>query len=66
MSTVNEIERAVAKLDAKDLMKFRDWFVEFDTQVWDAEIEADAAAGKLDALAKEALEEYRAGRATEI
>ena len=30
------------------------------------EIEADAAAGKLDALAEEALAEYRAGKATEI
>ena len=33
-------------------------FAEFDAAAWDAQIEADAAAGKLDAFAAEALAEY--------
>ena len=37
-----------------------------DSGAWDAQIEKDTASGKLDALAKEALEEYSAGKATEI
>ena len=61
-----EIERAVEQLSPEELKKFRQWFLEFDAAVWDAQIDADAAAGKFDALAEEALAEYRAGKAREI
>ena len=64
--SVSEIEIAITKLPAPELAQFRQWFTEFDNDAWDAQIEADAAAGKLDALAAEALEEYKAGKATEI
>ena len=66
MTTVELLEQAVAKLHPADLAEFRKWFAEFDAAAWDAQIEADAAAGKLDALAVEALSEYRAGKAQEI
>ena len=33
---------------------------------WDAQIEADASAGKLDGLAAEALAEYRSGKVREF
>jgi hypothetical protein len=36
--------------------------VEAREQVWDRQIEADAEAGKLDQLAKEALRDYREGK----
>jgi succinate dehydrogenase flavin-adding protein (antitoxin of CptAB toxin-antitoxin module) len=65
-STLETAERAVTKLSAEELAQFRQWFAEYDGELWDAQIEADAAAGKLDALALEALEEYHAGKATEI
>ena len=45
-----------------DLAKLRDWFEEFASQLWDAQIERDAKAGKLDRLAAEALAEHKAGR----
>jgi len=61
-----EIERAVEQLSPEELAKFRRWFSEFDAAAWDAQIEADAAAGKFDSLAEEALAEYRAGKAREI
>ena len=66
MTTVESLEHAVAKLPATDLAAFRRWFAEFDDTRWDAQIEADAAAGKLDAMAAEALAEYNAGKAREI
>ena len=66
MSTLETVERAVSRLSPEELARFRQWFAEYDGAVWDAQIEADAAAGKLDALAQEALEEYEAGKATEI
>jgi hypothetical protein len=66
MTTVETIERAIEQLPAEELAKFRRWFLEFDAAAWDAQIEADAAAGKFDALAEEALAEYRSGKAREI
>lgn len=60
------LEQAVEQLPPEELAKFRRWFARFDADAWDAQIEADAAAGKLDALAEEALAEYRSGQAREI
>lgn len=62
MSTVKEIERAVADLSHDDLSQFRAWFAEFDARAWDRQFEEDVAAGRLDALAEEALADFRAGR----
>jgi hypothetical protein len=65
MSTVHEIEAAVSKLSREELRTFRDWFSEFDAAAWDKQLEADAAAGRLDALADEAIRDLREGRCTE-
>ncbi len=64
--TLHDIESAVAGLTAEELAKFRAWFVEFDADAWDRQIEDDVKAGRLDALAEEALEDLRAGRTTEL
>jgi hypothetical protein len=50
MTTLETAEKIVAQLSPAELARFRQWFAEFDGDVWDAQIEADAAAGKLDAL----------------
>ncbi|MGF1600506.1 MAG: hypothetical protein ACFCU8_00575 [Thermosynechococcaceae cyanobacterium] len=63
---VESLERAVEKLSPEQLVRFRSWFAAFDANVWDQQIEADAAAGKLDELATEAITEYEAGKAQEI
>jgi hypothetical protein len=63
MSTVQEIERAVRDLAPEDLARFRAWFEEFDARRWDEQIARDAAAGRFDAMADEAIAEFRAGRA---
>ena len=59
MSTVDEIERAIEKLSDEELAEIRGW-------LWDRDIERDAAAGRLDRLAEEALEEYRVGKARRL
>lgn len=66
MTTVERIENGVEKLSLKELSEFRLWFAKYDANAWDAQIEADAVAGKLDALAQEALAEYESGKAREI
>jgi hypothetical protein len=66
MVQVKDIENAVKKLTAKDLRRFRQWFAAFDAKAWDAQIEADVASGKLDTLAKAALDDFKNGNAKEF
>ena len=62
MSNVRDIEQAVMGLAPDDLARFRAWFLDFEARTWDRQLEADVAAGRLDALAAEALAEHREGR----
>jgi hypothetical protein len=55
MSTVQEIETAIAKLTEKELAELRAF-------IWDRDIERDAANGRLDHIANEAIEEFRSGK----
>jgi len=64
--TIEDLEKAVAKLPPDQLAKFRDWFETFDAARFDQKIERDAKAGKLDRLAEQALADYREGRAREL
>lgn len=65
MSTIQEIQTAVSELSPKELSAFRVWFAEFDAKVWDQEFEQDVAAGRLEALAEEALRDLHEGRCTD-
>lgn len=64
--TIEEIEKAVSKLPPDDLARFRTWFEEFEAARFDRKIEQDAASGRLDRLAEQALADYRQGRASEL
>ena len=66
MVSVEELERAVRELPPDRLAAFRAWFEQYDAEEWDREFVADVAAGRLDALADEALEDLHAGRCTEL
>jgi hypothetical protein len=66
MGTVKEIVEAVQRLQPSELAAFRAWFAEFDGELWDHEMEADVAAGRLDHLAEEALRDLREGRCTDL
>jgi hypothetical protein len=66
MSDLESITGRIERLAPEDLAQFRTWFAEFDARRWDARIEADVRAGKLDALVAEALAEHRAGRTEDL
>ena len=66
MSTLEEIEKAVAELSAEQLSRFRAWFDEFEAARFDQKIERDAKSGRLDRLAEQALADFRNGRAREL
>jgi hypothetical protein len=66
MSELEQLERQIEQLSPEELAKFRAWFVEFDAQAWDRQIEADLQAGKLDQLIEDAISDYKSGKAREI
>ncbi|MCC2610747.1 hypothetical protein [Neorhizobium petrolearium] len=59
MTKLEQIEKSVSELDPKELESFSTWFEEFQAARWDEQIDADSAAGKLDALADRALADFR-------
>jgi hypothetical protein len=64
--TLDDLENAVVGLSHEDLVRFREWFVEFDSAAWDRQLEEDVASGKLDKLADEALREHASGETPEL
>jgi hypothetical protein len=66
MKTVSEIEAAVSSLPVPELRRFRAWFAEFDAEAWDRQFEDDVTAGRLDALADEAIRDFREGRCRDL
>ena len=66
MSRVEELQTAIAALTPEEYACLRQWFAERDWEQWDRQIEADAQAGKLDFLIKEAMAEKAQGRLREL
>lgn len=64
--SVKEIETAITKLPDDEIWEFAKWFEEFRAALWDKEIEEDIKAGRLDALADEALRDLDEGRCTDL
>jgi hypothetical protein len=66
MGKIEHIEQEIASLSPEELAVFRRWYAAFDADAWDRQIEADAKAGKLDALVAEARADYASGKAREL
>ena len=66
MTSVEDIEKAIAELPPRDFDRLRVWFEKFQAERFDARIARDAAAGKLDRLAEEALAEHAKHRTREL
>lgn len=60
--SVQELEAAISELPPEQLAALAEWFDDFRSDAWDRQIEADAAAGRLDALVSEAQADIAAGR----
>lgn len=64
MKKLEKIEQEIESLSPEEAAEFRAWFLEYDWTKWDRQLERDVNAGKLDALANEAVQDYEAGRTT--
>jgi preprotein translocase subunit SecA len=62
MTKLEQIEKSISALSDEELKALAVWFDELRWQRWDRQIEDDSNAGRLDALANEALADFRAGR----
>ena len=59
---IKEIESAIAQLPPSELAELAKWFAEYQAQVWDGQLERDVKGGRLDALMREAEQEFEQGR----
>ncbi len=66
MATVEELQQAILKLPQEDYAELLRWLLDEDWERWEREFEEDVRAGKLDALAAEALEAKARGELKDL
>ncbi len=66
MGKIEKLEQQIEALSPGELAQFRSWFLEFEWAEWDAQVERDVRAGRLDALAEKALADHAAQRTTRL
>ena len=66
MTKIESIEKEVRGLTDTELAAFRKWFLEFDAEAWDRQIERDSASGRLTDLAKKSLADHESGNSTPL
>ncbi|MCI0443845.1 hypothetical protein L0244_21080 [bacterium] len=66
MTKIEIIEKQIQELTTEELEQFRQWFAEFDSELWDQQIESDAKTGKLGSLAKTALRQHSTGKTAKL
>ena len=56
MTTVSELQKVILSLSEAEYADLRGWLLDEDWERWEREFDEDVRAGKLNALASEALE----------
>jgi len=64
--TVQELEKAIAKLSPEELAELRAWFYESGMDEWDRQIARDSESGKLDQPIERAKRDYAGGNGREL
>ena len=66
MTRIEVLKTEIERLSPEELAEFRDWFLQYDWQAWDRQIEADAASSKLLNVLGGSLEDHKAGKCREV
>lgn len=66
MIQVEQIQAAIEALPREDFERLREWFAEKDWLLWDEQLEADVADGKLDFLFEEAMAAKSQGKLQDL
>lgn len=61
MGKIEKLEAEVKALTPAEQAAFRDWYLAFQADSWDAQIERDGNEGKLSSLVAEAIADYKTG-----
>jgi hypothetical protein len=66
MGRVESLQQQIQELSPEELAELRDWFLELDWKLWDAQLERDVQDGRLDAFANQALRDHASGNTTPL
>ena len=66
MQTLSEIEEAIQRLPKNEMFELVERLETKAGDAWDQQFEEDVKAGKLDAIAEQALAEHRAGKSSPL
>ena len=66
MTTADEVQKAITGLPKVEYDKLIRWLQEYDWEQWEREFEEDVQAGRLDALAAQALEAKAKGELRDL
>ena len=66
MSEVEELEARIRGLPREGLARLREWFYQFENDLWDQQIQADFKAGKFGNLINDARNEFAQGKVREL
>lgn len=61
-----KIKKEIEQLSEDELKEFRQWFAQYDDDVWLDQFEDDVKSGNLDELGDRAIEEHEKGNTSEI
>lgn len=62
MKRTQWLAEKVRELGEEDFSEFRRWFLAYDTELWEEQVERSAKSRAVDPLIVEALAEYEASR----
>ena len=66
MTTVADLQKAILSLSDSEYAELRNWLIYEDSERWDRELEEDAKAGRLDALAASIFKAKEEGNLTPL
>jgi len=66
MTRIEKLEQDIQKLSRQELAALLEWIRNYDAVEWDRQMEEDVDSGKIEMLAKEALADYKTGKAKNL
>ncbi|MBO9997566.1 MAG: hypothetical protein J7641_00940 [Cyanobacteria bacterium SID2] len=66
MTQLEQIQAEIEALPQEDFIRLREWFAEKDWLLWDKQLQADIADGKLDFLLEEAMTAKAQGKLQDL
>jgi hypothetical protein len=66
MNSLQDIQSAILQLSKQEFSSLREWLEKLEADQWDHQWEQDVKAGKLESLANQAIQDFRAGKCKQL